>query len=692
MPDGLDIPFINLGQGTGDPKSAAPAELFVNQDEDSAIRAHRVRRTVEGSMGMVRTWQAVAREAQRFYDGHQWEDYDRMMMEQSKRPVLTFNEIKKYVRSVCGLERLNRTDVRFTTRPLDSSVLEDAMGDLATEAVSAIDDLSEAHYERSLVVKDVVIKGMGFLELRVSFDEDLEGQILKERVDPMEMRWDTHSRRSGLVDSRWRARVRNMPREEFKKRWPGKADLVDAAAPDVGEWGIQKYEMVTPYYSVANQQANPQVGEINATKSTIPVIQFQEKFEVPVYRIADPNSPNDLLELSQSSYKQLIKEFKEEGLPPPDAVRQTKTLYRQMYVAHGIELEEPVVLPGNYFSLLCMTGEWDEEKKVWVGIVPDMIDPQKTKNKALSTALHFYLTNAKGGVMFETGAFVNETRAKDEWSSPNPWIALNEGGLKKVEQRKPTEMPSSLQAFFQIGTQGIGDVAGLSQELLGVGQSEMSNPTQRSRLAGSLAILGWFFDEINRFRKEESRTTLEFVKEFATDGRLITIGGAFNSKAIPLLKSNLPIKYMLEVDESVKYNPNLKDRVWADLMPIVPALLRFGAGQVLLSLLKFSPLPAQVVHEIQRSVAMNPPQGPQGRGKQEPPEIVAAKAKKLGAEGERALAQARSLDQQGPLKIAELVLEGVKLSSDTKGKRDLREHRSKVDTLKVLQSLIPGIK
>ena len=692
MPAGLDIPFVNLGQGTDDPRSAAPLEALVNQDEDSAIRAHRVRRTVEGSMGMVRSQQASSKEARRFYDSHQWDAYDRMMMESSKRPCLTFNEIKKYVRVVCGLERLNRTDVRFTTRPLDSNVLEDAMGDLATEATSAVDDLSEAHTERSLVVKDVVIGGIGFFEIRIDFSEELDGQILKERIDPNEMRWDTHSRRSGLADSRWRARQRNMPREEFKKRWPDKIDIVDASAPDIGELNIQKYELVTPYYSLANERANPQVGETNVTKGTVPVIQYQEKYELTVYRIADPSSPDGLLELSQSSYKELRAEFKKDGLPPPDAVRQTKTLYRQMYVAYGVELEEPVDLPGNHFSLLCMTGEWDDEKKIWVGIVPDMIDPQKTKNKALSTALHFYLTNAKGGVEFEIGAFVNETRAKEEWSSPNPWIALNEGGLKKINQRKPTEMPSSLQAFFEIGTRGIGEVAGLSQELLGLGQSEMSNPTQRSRLAGTLAVLGWLFDEINRFRKEEARVTLDFVKEFSTNGQLITIGGPFNSKAIPLLKSNLPIKYQLEVDESVKYNPNLKDRVWADLMPIVPALLRFGAGQVLLSLLKFSPLPAQVVHEIQRSVAMSPPQPPGGRGKQEPPEITAAKAKKLGAEGERALAQARSLDQQAPLKIAEIVLEGIKLSSDTRGRRDLKDHREKVDTLKILQSLIPGIK
>src|SRR5439155_14541502 len=129
-----------------------------------------------------RAWQAVAKEMYRFYDGHQWEDYDKMIMQQSRRPILTFNEIKKTIRAVVGLERLNRTDVRFVTRALDSGLEDDTMGDLATEAVVAVDDVSDAPYERSLVVKDVVIGGMGWFETRMDFSEDLDGMILKERL------------------------------------------------------------------------------------------------------------------------------------------------------------------------------------------------------------------------------------------------------------------------------------------------------------------------------------------------------------------------------------------------------------------------------------------------------------------------------------------------------------------------------
>ena len=692
MPESTETPFTDLGQGSSsNEQDSTPLEAFLNDDEDDSAIALRVRKTVSEAMGAVRAQRAEMREADRQYHGHQWEDYDKMVMQQSRRPALTFNEIKKFVNAICGLERLNRTDVHFVSRPLDSDPMLDAAGDLASEAVGTVDELCDAAYERSMAVLDCAIGGLGFFECKVDFDEEIDGKIIKEHINKMEMIWDTHARRVGLADRRWIARQRNMPRSIFERRWPDKLDLVQAAAPEPSEWSIQKYELVTPYYSLANQQANPQVGEAFASKNTLPVIQFQEKFDVSVYRLADPDS-DKLLELSEKSWKSLKEEFEEENLPIPPSVRQTKTIYRQMYVCNGVLLEKPVILPGNHFSLMVTTGMWDEEKKVWYGIVRDMIDPQKTKNKALSTALYFYLANAKGGVMFEQDTFVNPAQAKEQWSQPNPWIELREGGLKKLEQRKPTDLPAALTAFYEIGGKGIYDVSGLSQELLGMAQGEASSPTQRSRLLGSLAVLGCFFDEINRFRKEEARVTLEFVREFWTNGQLITVGGPFNAKSIPLLKNKLPMDYTLQVDESLKHNPNLKSQIWNDLQPMIPALLKFGAGRALLYLLKLSPLPAWAVSAIQRDIMQNPPQGPQGRGGKTSPEEQAAKARKLSADAEKSIAQAKEIDEKGQFKVAEIVLDALSLDADTRNKESVAEHRKQVDAVKMMKMLLPGAK
>ena len=87
----LEIPFRNLGQAGGQQTTHQIEAAQFGDDEDDLSRGLRVRRTVENASGMQRAWQMVAKENYRFNDGHQWEDYDRMIMQQSRRPILTFN-------------------------------------------------------------------------------------------------------------------------------------------------------------------------------------------------------------------------------------------------------------------------------------------------------------------------------------------------------------------------------------------------------------------------------------------------------------------------------------------------------------------------------------------------------------------------------------------------------------------------
>src|SRR5688572_22733129 len=174
----MEVPFVGLeteNQGFGSNGRAEEKTISTN----ATARARRATLAVEESETVFRRWCAVADECQRFYDGHQWEDFDKRVMEQSKRPALTFNEVKKVIRGVCGLERLNRTDVRFITRPLDSSLEEDTTGDLATEACSMVDQNCNAGFEFSLAVKDFAIRGMGWMETRMDFQHDLDGEVVK---------------------------------------------------------------------------------------------------------------------------------------------------------------------------------------------------------------------------------------------------------------------------------------------------------------------------------------------------------------------------------------------------------------------------------------------------------------------------------------------------------------------------------
>jgi hypothetical protein len=689
---GEDLMRSLLGEGADTPSSAL---AFVANDnpEDEKI-AKDVMRNTSGAMGIVNKWRQEAKEATRYYNGDQWPDLDRMRMEQLRRPALVFNEIQCKVDAVSGIERMNRSEARFVSRSVDSDITHDAEGDLASDAVSAAQDMCDGEKEDSRAILDCVISGMGWVEVRMDYTSELDGRVVNQRIDNMEMVWDGKASQENLADSKWRARIRNFNRKDFKKRWPDKVSLIDQNAVYYEEDSVNKYELVTPYYSVANEKANPTIDiQPTAALTNIPVIQYQWIDYDPVYRIADPQNPEQLTTLTEDQWEALQKKNDLSGTLAPKAVRQLQGVYKQVYVALGVVLEEPITLPMG-FSLICITGQWDANRKIFYGLVRRLRDPQNTMNKAISALVTQYITNAKSGIIFKTGTFADVSMAKSQWAQPDAWIEANDSAnlSQDILPRTPTKMSDLPPMLFQESRTATSRISGISDEMIGLQAAEQTGPVVDKRVQGGLAILGWLWDNVHRFKKEESRCLLEFIREYWSHGQLIRVGGDFNAKAIPLLRTALPLDYELVLDQSVKYNPNLKAQIWDNLLKIAGPLLKVPAGQqILLKGLKFSPFPAQVSAEIQQAVSEAPPQQQKGRGKQEDPTITQAKVQKMGAESQRALAQARKLDQEGGFHIAKLATDAITHTMDLKHKSEEGNKKLLASRIQAARAAVGGV-
>lgn len=679
-----------FGDGVPDPSMTAADTVQMNDTPEMDELAHKVERDVSQAEGPFHAWEGPAREDSRFNDGHQWDDIDRMRMEQLKRPALVFNDIRPIVNAISGLERLNRQDVAVKSRPMDSNELQDEAGELATEALSTSDDLCDASEEDSEIAKRTVITGMGWGEVSTSYDEDVNGRIVWKKIPEWEMRWDPNARAANLVDAEWVARVRDISRKKFAKQWPGMLEKIDANVPDMPYGETEKYELVTPYYSVANEKANPQIGS-GVTRKGVRVIQYQWRDMQPIYRFQDEDS-GEITTLDEDKWERLEKRMKLLGGTPPPAVRQLQPVYREVKVSRGVVLEDPVDLPGGK-SLLCMTGEWDDDKKRWKGVVRDMIDPQKTKNKAISSALGFHITNAKGGVIFKTKMFADPTLAKDQWSRYDAWIEADDNADLSSDfiQRDSKPLPSELPMFFQEASKAITKSSGVSEEMVGTAVGQTPSQTSGQRQQAGLVVLGWFFDNLNRHRRERAHMTLEFIREYWTQGQYLQVGGEANSPSIRLFKESMPApgNYSFVLDDSVRHNPNLKAQVWKDLTEsgVIQAMLKMGLGKVVLALLKFSPFPSSVVSLINKTAAETPPPPQKGAGKaakQDDPNLIAAKTHLFDAQTQKALAQARQIDQSTGVKVAEMGLDALAKGEDFKIRAAQHQHKQTLDHRKAL--------
>ena len=119
-------------------------------------------------------------------------------------------------------------------------------------------------------------------------------------------------------------------------------------------------------------------------------------------------------------------------------------------------------------------------------------------------------------------------------------------------------------------------------------------------VAGVLTVLAGMFDGLRRYRKEQGRLLAKYITEYLSDGRLVRIlGGDGMERYIPLLKQDGALEYDVVVDESAN-TVNQKDKTFAILMQLMPALEKQGVP-FSADLLEYTPLPAAMVEKCSLS-------------------------------------------------------------------------------------------
>ena len=257
-----------------------------------------------------------------------------------------------------------------------------------------------------------------------------------------------------------------------------------------------------------------------------------------------------------------------------------------------------------------ITGKRDRNRGVFYGLVRAMRDPQMWANKWLSQALQIVNTNAKGGLLAETDAFVDINEARDAWAESDSIIELNPGGLGKIQQKQPPNFPVQINQMTQFAIDAIPAVSGVNLEMIAMVNRDQPGVLEMQRKQQGMTVLAAFFNAKRRYQKEQGRLMLWMIQTFIADGRLIRIGGAENAKYVPLVHQPGLAEYDVIVDDAPT-SPNMKERVWAGLMQMFPMLRGLPLPPAAwIEFMRFSPFPSSLVEKISQ-IAGQPPQPPQ---------------------------------------------------------------------------------
>lgn len=541
------------------------------------------------------TWEEEAREAFDFAAGHQWSPADRAAMEDNQKIPVVFNITAPTLDAVAGAEIQNRQQTQYFPREVGDQGVADAL----TQGAKYVNDECNGDMEDSEAFYDCLICGVGWTQSAPEIDGDTI-DLVKQRVDPLQMRADPSSRKPNFEDRRYSRREWPMSRDEFEEF------MVEIGRPDADPdnyAGVDTGKRLT----VVNPQTRYTSGMIGEGSTDEVTVCEWEWFEKRPVFLAPLPSPED--ENVVKVGKLGPQEFAEALQMKPDLPhsRSTEKVFYRAITANG-ELLFEEELPEKRFRYNAITGKRDRNKGTWFGLVRAMLDPQKFTNKLYSEIMQIVRTNANGGLMMEEDAVSDIRKFESTWAAADKITWIKPGSLSnaqgpKVQPKPSTPINPALFSMMEWARDMVKACTGVNEEILGLVGREQAGVLEAQRKQAAYGILSAFFDAKRRYQRDYGRLLLAQMRVFFPDDKLVRIVDRGTAKYVPIAKTIQAQDYDIVVDEAPA-GPNQKAKVMAALGPLLPELLAQGliGPEEVADMIPFMDLPAAVASKLAEGI------------------------------------------------------------------------------------------
>lgn len=509
----------------------------------------------------------------RFALGHQWEAKDEAAIKASGRVPLVINKTLPAIMVVSGHERGNRMRVRYL--PVEQGDTDKA--EVWTEVARVVQEQGELDFVKSEAFLDMLLGGRGFMEVRIDYTGNPQGEIVGQRVSSWELRIDPTSVRYDLGDARYLIRAKQVSYEELLVLWPEKSeDILGAnlAAIDSKGGAVSQDRDIKYDY---NTLIGTSYRKADNTWQLLEVWYWQVE-KIGEFAAKNPQSGIwEPLKDRKSILALLAMTPELEWRREPKYERR----YYQAFICGPLLLENnPSPYEWKGFPFVQTLGLKDEQTGRFLGMVYSMRHPQMEVNKRRTQVLHILNQAAKSGWYGARGTFLNrDTWEKDsskagallEWD-PNP--ALPDGG--KPQQIMPQPLPSAFIELEKLAAIDLRDVSGVNIELMGLSQRDTPGIVTSQRQKQALTILQTYFDNLRRSTKLLGRILLSMMQQFYTDGRQFQITGKTGMDQRVALTQDYKVGRYDLVAEEAPYSPNQKMETAIKLSEIIKTALSAG--------------------------------------------------------------------------------------------------------------------
>ena len=461
----------------------------------------------------------LAKKCDMYYRGDQWDEFDMQQLDDQGRPALTINTILPTINAVLAEQSSKKADIQFKPRGGGNQDVADVL----TKVYAQVADNNKLDWVEQQVFSDGLIQDRGWFDVRVDFDDHVNGEVRIESKDPLDILIDPDAKHydprtwNEIFETKW------MSIDEIEEQYGQKeADQLRMLAETGTTLGADSMEFEEERYGDSDEynygQQYPGDPENARMLRSIRVIERQYYKLNDCMFYVDPVT-GDKREVPYNWGKKKREQFADQfGL---DIIQKKMRKVRWTVTADTVVLFDDWS-PYNHFTLVPFFPYFRRGKPF--GMVRNLLSPQEQLNKITSQELHIVNTTANSGWIVENGSLSGMTADDLEEHGAETGLVLEfNRGSTPPAKIPPNQIPTGLDRLGQKAASNIKQISGITDAMLGMDSPEVSGVAINAKQNRGSLLLQVPLDNLAKTRQYLAEKILNLVQAYYTEERIIQI-------------------------------------------------------------------------------------------------------------------------------------------------------------------------
>lgn len=553
-------------------------------------------------------WTDEAKEDYNFALGDQWTEEDRNALKEQARPCLTFNRIRPLINLVSGYQRENASRIKVNPEGGEDRIFSEVMD----RAIKFIDKISHLNYKMGYWFDDGCYCGKGWLEAIITYDKDpIRGEVNFKQRSPYQILPDPDFLEYDLNDgARYCFKVVRLSKSELLSLYPKKKKIIENLLKDNSDDPTETVIGAVLLEGDDDDYGNqPNITTITKDLAGEAESEFDEdeKFTVKEYWRMKMIDKFFVIEKESGEPRRFDKKEEADTFITGQGFgkiieRKVPEMHVSAYCAGWILQDDDVSPFEPYYSgypFFRFMADWapnaESETLRVQGMVRQLKDPQREKNKSKSQNLHILNTQANSGWIGDEDALTDAGKKELKEMGAKPGITIWKKKGSELREIIPKGPNMGMIQREEKADEEFKQISSINPDLLGFQEGTTSGKAIGLRIKQAVLSLTRLFSNYRYSKEIIGKFMLEMVPMLFDTKKLMKVLGpdymrkALDPEKYPSGLSEGNIAAFLQMVQDNKYDVFVAE---ADQN----ATIRYEIFQELTALLKAgAPIPMDLV-------------------------------------------------------------------------------------------------